>query len=433
MNCYEWRGGFLNKLKETGRALIVELFKQEIQMATTCTEPGAIALASSTARSLAGGTLLGVDVELSRGVLKNSLSVGLPGTARVGPHVAAALGITGGNAELGLEVLKEIKDEHVKEALDLLDRGMVKVTCNRNAQGIYIKVVLTTDLHNASILIQNSHSTITDVTVNDAPLPTKQTVHQKIDLLQTFSFEQIIELISCIEYGEFAYVYEGARSNLSLGRKFEKILNNIGKPQLIAQKEINMPDSLAARIRLLVMAAVSARMEGTIWPVITSAGSGNQGIVVSIPVMLTAELLGAGTNEQFNALKLAHAVNLFIKAFLGEISSSCGAISAGAGVAAAVCWLLGGDYTQMERSVQTVLGTLYTLVCDGAKKSCALKCATSAVEGLIAGLVVMNSKHFSFEGGIVGSTIEETIRTLKLLGEKKLNDLDELLIEAAGY
>lgn len=59
--------------------------------------------------------------------MKNGLGVTVPGTGMVGLPIAAALGATGGNANAGLEVLKDATADALIRAKALLEAGQVQV------------------------------------------------------------------------------------------------------------------------------------------------------------------------------------------------------------------------------------------------------------------------------------------------------------------
>ena len=72
----------------------LNLIKKELVIALGCTEPIAIALATSIARKYVwGNKVMKVNVNASRNVIKNAMSVGIPGTKNCGISMAAALGL----------------------------------------------------------------------------------------------------------------------------------------------------------------------------------------------------------------------------------------------------------------------------------------------------------------------------------------------------
>ena len=65
-------------------------------------------------------------------------------------------------------------------------------------------------------------------------------------------------------------------------------------------------------------------MSGGDVAVMSSAGSGNHGIVAVIPVAMTARELGADDRKLAEALALSHLVCGYIKAYTGRLTPTCG-------------------------------------------------------------------------------------------------------------
>jgi L-cysteine desulfidase len=170
-------------------------------------------------------------------------------------------------------------------------------------------------------------------------------------------------------------------------------------------------------------------MSGVPWPVVTSGGSGNQGIMVSVPVMSVAKHLDLDEAATARALTIAHSVNLFVKAYMGEVSCSCGGVGAAAGIAAATCWMRGGTVGQMEEAISQVLASLFGTICDGAKATCALKGTTSVLTGMLTGLGASRSTGSIRDQGVLGSTLNETLTRIAALNEGVINKADELMLD----
>ena len=121
---------------------IIELIKKEVKPALGCTEPIAVSLA--VARSCEALREIGAEtgslvVEVSANILKNGMGVGIPGTGMVGLHIASALAVTCGKSEYGLEVLKDLSDEAIEAAKEMVDAGRVKVVLADTPMKLYIK------------------------------------------------------------------------------------------------------------------------------------------------------------------------------------------------------------------------------------------------------------------------------------------------------
>lgn len=434
-----------------------------------CTEPAMVALAAARARALAGGLPVSIEVTVSVGVFKNAQAVGLPGSRLKGLDAAAALGAVAGRPDLGLEVLREVGPPDEKAALALLSGGKVTVTADPDRPGVFVQVVLRTAHHSAEVVIEGSHTNVTRQALDGAEVPPQAprsegaagaggapaAEHVPVQRLGDFLFREVYRAAVSCPLEDALYLIEGAERNLALAAKALAGGCREAAPDLtqaLRRAAGGGPSTgrcdAAATARLWCAAAVSARMGGTQWPILTSGGSGNQGILVSVPVLLAArEREMAGTPEPATAqatsgptdadedrsslaraLVLAHAVNLYFKAFTGEVSALCGSVTGAAGVAAAVCHLAGGSLEEVESAVQLAAGGLFAMVCDGAKGSCALKIGEGAAVGVTAGRLARLGGFIPVGEGIVGRTVEETARTLGLLTREVLNPADRFMV-----
>ena len=81
--------------------MFVRILNSEMELATGCTEPGAVALTAAEAGAAlrkAGGTRVeAVTVRASINIIKNAMSAGIPGTSYQGMDYAAAIGAVGGD------------------------------------------------------------------------------------------------------------------------------------------------------------------------------------------------------------------------------------------------------------------------------------------------------------------------------------------------
>ncbi len=68
------------------------------------------------------GKLSSIDIELSPNIYKNGMGVGIPGTRKKGLVFAAALAVVCGDSSLGLEVFKNVKDQYVIKAEEIVKK-----------------------------------------------------------------------------------------------------------------------------------------------------------------------------------------------------------------------------------------------------------------------------------------------------------------------
>ncbi|MFP1528508.1 hypothetical protein ACLB1R_22260 [Escherichia coli] len=91
--------------------------QEEVKPALGCTEPiQPLALAAAVAAAELEGPVERVEAWVSPNLMKNGLGVTVPGTGMVGLPIAAALGALGGNANAGLEVLKDATAQAIADA-----------------------------------------------------------------------------------------------------------------------------------------------------------------------------------------------------------------------------------------------------------------------------------------------------------------------------
>lgn len=323
-------------------SFLLKAVLQGAQLATVCTEPAMIALATAKARDLAGlspRTVLSIEVSVSPGVMKNCLSVGLPGTDRRGPEVAAALGAVAGDPRLGLGVLGAVDSADIPAVHSLLDGRRVVVRCDPGRQGVYARARVQGDGHTAEVAIEGSHCRFTTMILDGrelsgqekaaalppggAPWGVMEEEEEEVmpERIRAFSLPGLVEAVLSMEESQVAWFREASTSALSLG---ECALRGecrqavpawgAGLARLLSASgwSSGSLSGLMERVRVLVASAVSARMAGVPWPVLTSAGSGNQGIVCSIPVLSVSQSNGVGAEREARALVLAQAINVFL-------------------------------------------------------------------------------------------------------------------------
>ncbi len=426
--------------------MLLGLVMEHAQLATVCTEPAMIALAAAKARDLLGTMPDRIEVSLSPGVLKNALSAGLPCGDRKGPDVAAALGSAIGEtgaAGKELQVLADVSPEAMEIAYDLVDSGQVSVSFEYGQTGVYAGVTAYSGEHSAQVVISGSHTNVTALVLDGEVVYEEPPSSQgsSLEQLRNVSFEKLYSTCMDTSIDKIDFLFEGAESDLRLALKSDE--RQVCRHSLHIEDEIDdesrlasktpcsdlSTDDLMSRVHERVLGAISVRMGGTPWPVLTSGGSGNQGIMLAVPVLSAAESLNVGRDDAVRALYLGHAVNLYVKSYMGSISCVCGAVSAGAGVAAAISWLLSRDIRKVEQAINIVLSALYGMICDGAKASCALKGSVGAIQGLNAAFMVHRGLSLPEGEGIIGSSIEETLDTVCYLSEKLFSYGDRLILD----
>ena len=198
---------------------------------------------------------------------------------------------------------------------------------------------------------------------------------------------------------------------------------NIGKVLLDS-----LGQDVQARAKAMAAAGSDARMNGCELPVIINSGSGNQGITVSVPVLVYADELGADEEKTLRALALSNLCAIHQKTMIGRLSAYCGAVNAGSAAGAGIAYLCGGGFKEIVHTVVNALAIVSGIVCDGAKASCAAKIASAVDAGLLGYNMYKRGQQFYGGDGIVTKGVEETIRNVGRLGKDGMQQTNEEII-----
>jgi L-cysteine desulfidase len=160
-------------------------------------------------------------------------------------------------------------------------------------------------------------------------------------------------------------------------------------------------------------AASDARMAGSALPAVINSGSGNQGITTTVPIFVLAEKIGASRESLARALALSNIVAITITARKGRLSSLCGAFTAAIETACGFVKLLGGGQKEINRAVNNMVGNLTSIICDGAKGTCALKIDSAVHAVALSSVMAIDDTSASADGGIIGVDADASIDHLE--------------------
>ncbi|WP_032121463.1 serine dehydratase subunit alpha family protein [Clostridium amazonitimonense] len=419
----------------------VNLLKRELTPALGCTEPIAVAYASAKAREVLGSIPERVEVLVSGNILKNGMGVGIPKTKMTGLDIAAALGLIGGNAEAKLEVLKDIEDKHIEEAVNYLKENRLKVKLKDVKNKLYIEIVCFDGQNESKVIIKDKHTNIVHISLN------KDLIYEKKDdevkecnncNEQEEKKEEVSLTIDCIydfsqkvKFEDIKFLLEGAKMNRRVAQEgIEKDYGlRVGKVFYESIGKGIFADSIESYAIAITSAAVDARMDGCIFPVMTTAGSGNQGLTCTLPVVAVAEKLESSEENLARALAISNLITIHIKSYLGRLSALCGCgVAAAIGSSCAITYLLGGDKKAINHSVKNMIAGLSGMICDGAKQGCALKISTSVSSAIQSAVLAINDIEVSCKDGIIHDCVEQTIKNLGNLGIEGMVDTDRVIL-----
>lgn len=409
----------------------IQILKEELVPAMGCTEPIALAYAGAKAREILGCVPDKVLVEASGSIIKNVKSVIVPNTNHLkGIPAAVTAGIIAGKAEKELEVIAEVTPDEIEQIITFLKE--TPITVEHIDQGITFDIVLTLYKEDSytKVRIANYHTNIVHIekdgeVIFDIPVEGENeeglTDRSLLDMKSIWNFINTVDVVDIkevigrqIEYNT-AIADEGLRGDYGA---------NIGSVLLSAYG-----DDVRTRAKARAAAGSDARMNGCELPVIINAGSGNQGMTCSLPVLEYAKELNVTEEKKYRALALSNLTAIHQKTGIGRLSAYCGAVSAGAAAGAGIAYLCGGGYEEVIHTVVNALAIVSGMVCDGAKASCAAKIAASVDAGILGYNMYMNGQQFYAGDGIVTKGVEATIQNIGRLGKDGMRETNEEIIK----
>ena len=187
---------------------------------------------------------------------------------------------------------------------------------------------------------------------------------------------------------------------------------------------------LTQKMKAFAAAASEARMSGCELPVVINSGSGNQGIAVSVPVIVYAQATGATQEQLYRALLLSNLLAIHQKTGIGKLSAFCGAVCATCASGAAVSYLkTGGDWDAVHRTINNTLANTSGIICDGAKPSCAAKISSGLDAAMLGCMLSVNQRVYCDHDGIVRENVEDTIEAVGLIARKGMEETDKVVFD----
>ena len=409
----------------------IQILKEELIPAMGCTEPIALAYAAAKAREILGALPDRVAIGASGSIIKNVKSVIVPNTDHLrGIPAAATAGIVAGKAEKELEVISEVSKEQIEQMKTFLDTVDISVEHVDYGVTFDILVDVWKETDHAKVRIANFHTNIVHIEKNgeillDIPVEDDSDkgltdrslldVESIWDFITTVDIKDIHDLLKRQIECNTAIAEEGLRGNYGA---------NIGKVLLKTYGT-----DVRTRAKAMAAAGSDARMNGCELPVIINAGSGNQGMTCSLPLLEYAKEYQVEEETLYRALALSNLIAIHQKTGIGRLSAYCGAVTAGAAAGAGIAYICGGGYKEVVHTVVNALAIVSGMICDGAKASCAAKIAASVDAGILGYHMYLNGQQFYAGDGIVTKGVEATISNVGRLGKEGMKETNEEVIK----
>lgn len=409
------------------------ILKAQLRPAMGCTEPIAIAYAAAILREALGEEPRVIDAAFSGNIIKNVKSVIVPCTGgRHGIETAIAAGLVSGRPDKRLEVLTVLTSDDEREIDRVLGNCEIHISMLATGCSFELELKGQAGEKYAVVKIGGAHTNVTLVRANGEDLTQKYhdptavnddgssidysalNVRDIIEFADTAELDSLRPLLEKQIEMNMAIAEEGLRG--SWGAQIGKLM-------------LSMGGDVAHRARAYAAAGSDARMSGCEMPVYIISGSGNQGITASVPVVIYARDMGKSREELLRALIVSDLITVHQKTGIGTLSAYCGAISAGVGAGAGICYLHGGKFSAVAHTLVNAVAILSGTICDGAKASCAAKIAMAVEAGIMGFEMHRAGNQFHGGDGIVEKGVENTIKNVGRLAKDGMSDTDREIIE----
>lgn len=188
---------------------LLDILTSEIESSTGCTDPGSVCLAVAVAAHTLGRRPEKIDVLVSPNIYKNGVSVGIPGTNRIGLELAAALGALLDEPERGLAILADVTGDVVQQAAAIVSDGRVHVTYGQTPEPLYVRAIVFGGGEEAQAVIRGDYSCVTEILRNGAPVMQAEgrTHGAAVYPLVEYSVQELYETILSMEPESFRFCW----------------------------------------------------------------------------------------------------------------------------------------------------------------------------------------------------------------------------------
>jgi len=416
--------------------ILKEVLRNEVYPAVGCTEPVACAYAAAVAAERLDGAVEHLDLKVDTGTFKNGAAVVVPSSGGAkGNLIAAAMGAMLARSAARLGLLQDITPEQLAQAQSLIDSGAYSYNSLAEVSDLRVETTVRGGGHSASCVLSGGHTNIESIAVDGVEVQhgdaKDASSAPKIyrEVLRAMSLSQLIEAAIEIDEEDRRFLSEGIEMNLAMAERGLSMKGAAG--QLRRMRDIGvLAEDLFYRVKLQVAAAVDARMAGVPFPVMTSGGSGNQGVFAIVVPHLVGQERGIDETRVLQSIAVAHVLNAYVKCFLGELSVVCGcAVATAVSAATAIVYQHEGICPdKITSAVNNVVGDLSGLICDGAKPGCSMKTVSGVDAAMRAAFMAIDGFGIAADDGLLGHSAEQSIRNLRRITLEGMFPVDPTLV-----
>ncbi len=416
---------------------ILQILKEEVVPAQGCTEPIALAYVAAKARELLSEKIQKVTLRVSGNMIKNVKSVVVPNSGgMIGIETSVAMGIVAGDSSKDLMVISDITNEDMSKVKEFLSTTKITVIHEDTDTKLYAKIILESEKSSVSVEIKHMHTNITQIEkdgkiilnrpCNDMEFNSSEdnrnllSIKLIYDLAKTIDMKKIEPLFDKVIKLNSKIAKEGLAGNYGV---------NIGKIIIDNIDKGIYGDDARNRAASFASAGSDARMSGCALPVMTTSGSGNQGMTSSLALIEYARVLKTDKETLIRSLFFSHLTTIHIKTNVGRLSAYCGVICSSAAVSGALAFLNNESYEVTAHSIINTLGDVSGIICDGAKSSCAMKVSTTIYAAFDSYYLASAGRYLHGGDGIVAHDIEKTLENIAKLSQEGMNITDKVIID----
>lgn len=416
----------------------LKLMASEISPALGCTEPAAAALAVAHAANALGEAVDRLEVQVSAYILKNGMNVGIPGTGMIGLDIAAALGALSAAPEKNLMVLKGLSAEQKETAKKMVADEAVQIGLADTDEKVYIRAVVYGAHGTAEAVIAGAHTNLVRLSKNGETLFEKELEKaasgqaQQEEAAYDITLKEIVEFVDQVDADRLQFLNEVISLNRAIAE--EGLTHDyglrVGKSIMESGKSELLSNDIGSYAVACTAAAADARMDGCEKPVMSTAGSGNQGLTASLPVITIGRKMNKPEDKILRSLALSILTTIHAKHYIGRLSVLCGcSIAASIGSCCGIIYLLDGTLEHMEHGVNSMVADISGVVCDGAKPGCALKIATAVNSAVRSAAMALSGLGANAHDGIVAPNVEKTLENLGTLGNEGMSETNAAILQ----
>ncbi len=417
--------------------ILKEILSAEVFPAVGCTEPVACAYAAAVAAERLGEPVTHVDLRVDTGTFKNGAAVIVPGANQgKGNRLAGAMGAVLARPQRRLELLGDVTVDMLAEAHALINAGAVAYGALEGATDLRIEATVRGETHTARCVLDHGHTRIERIERDGETLHQCDRQDQPTDdgeyreTLRAMSLTEMLEAAVTLDDDDRTFLRAGVAMNLAMVQRGADVRRAAW--QLRHMHEMGLlGNDVFYRVKTSVATAVDARMAGVAEPVMTSGGSGNQGLLAVLTPVLVGRERGVDESRLIESIAIAHVLNAYVKCHLGQLSAICGcAIAAAIAAAAAIVYQHAGiDIPKITHAINNVVGDLSGLICDGAKPGCSAKAVSSVDTAMRSAFMAVEGFGLSTDDGVLGHSAVDSIANLGRITFEGMARMDHTVVD----